>query len=187
MGALLIVLVVAAGIIQAACARPVTTSPSTTEVKIAGGRTIPVPMTAEKAPPAANERLEIQLAGPVVAPSAETKNQPNLVWEFALRVKDGQPPKRVVVEDVTADPIVRLVIDEAPRLDRQRWAGQARPIHLTAENTAWVFDPKPTVKVFRFTVLLADGSESVLHQAASFPEPAKTLIRTHADKIRSGR
>jgi|SRR6266850_2107733 len=156
------------------------------EIPIAGGQRISVAIADAGPVPAENERLKIEVAGMLIRAAHEGQPGPFLLWNFSFRSKDGFVPIAVAVDDVTADPLVAVVNDTAPVLQNAIWGGRARPILINATNLPWVYEEKPTIKVFRFTVRQADGSASVLHQLAWFPASAKKAIRDHADKVRHG-
>ena len=156
------------------------------EIPIAEGRRISVAVMDGGPVPAENERLKIEIAGMVVSAAQDSQPGPALIWNFSFRVKDGASLGAVAVDDVTADPIAVMVNDNAPVLQNGTWGGRARPLLINARDLPWLYEPKPTIKVFRFTVRHADGEVSVLHQLAWFPVPTKNVIREHAEKVRPG-
>ena len=158
----------------------------TVEIRIAGGKTISAAITGRGPVPVEDARVKIEVAGMLISPSRENSKEPLLIWNFSFRAKGAQQPIAVKVDDVTLDPILALVSDDKPVLRDNTWAGRANSIPITKEALPWVFDPRPTMKVFRFTVRYADDQESVLHQLAMYPASAKQAIRSHADKLRSG-
>jgi hypothetical protein len=92
----------------------------------------------------------------------------------------------VIVEDVTFDPVKTMVSDLEPVLREDAWRGFAEPLAITKEAVPWVYDDKPMMKVFRFTVRYDDDQQSILHQLAMFPAAAKKAILQAAANVRSG-
>lgn len=137
--------------------------------------------------PAEDERVQIKIAGMLIGPTSENNRDPGLIWNFSFRNKWRRQPIAVTVDDVTFDPIVTVLSDDKPALSKDTWSQTARPIPITKEALPWVFDSRPSMKVFRFTVRYADDESSIVHQLALYSASAKQAIRSHADKIRLGR
>src|SRR5262249_6579694 len=156
------------------------------DFKIAGGKTVAVSVTDSGPVPAENDRVKIEVAGMLILPSFQGRKGPFFLWNFAFRSKDGRPVSGVLIEDVTVDPIIELVADQKAHLQDGTWSGRGRPIAITREDLPWVFEPKDTLKVFRFTIRHADGGNSILHQLAWYSGSAKDAIRKQAEKGRSG-
>ena len=157
----------------------------TVQLRIAGGKTISATVADGGPLPAEDARLKIEVAG-ILVRFREDRKEPQLVWNFSFRAKVGQPVSAVNVDDVTEDPVSSLVSDSRPTLQDSVWRGFAQPIGITKEMIPWLYDSKPLVKVFRFTVRYEDDSESTLHQLAWYPASFKEAVRAHADKLRSG-
>ena len=157
----------------------------TLQLRIAGGKTISATVDDRGPFPAEDARVKIEVAG-ILVRFREDRKEPQLVWNFSFRAKVREPVTAVKVDDVTEDPVGGLVSDSQPTLKEDVWRGTAQPIPISKETIPWLYDSKPMVKVFRFTVRYQDDSEAILHQLAWYPASFKETVRGHADKLRSG-
>jgi hypothetical protein len=180
---LLLIVCFGAGVIWAAAAFAQQTK--TMQLRIAGGKTISATVDDRGPFPAEDARVKIEVAG-ILIRFREDRKEPQLVWNFSFRAKVSQPVSWVKVDDVTEDPVVGLVSDSQPALKENVWSGIAQPIAISKDTIPWLYDSKPMVKVFRFTVRYQDDSEAILHQLAWYPASFKETVRAHADKLRAG-
>ena len=157
----------------------------TLQLKIAEGRTISATFDDRGPFPAEDARVKVEVAG-ILVRFREDRKEPQLVWNFSFRAKVSQLLSGVKVDDVTEDPVVGLVNDSHPTLKENLWSGTAQPITINKETVPWLYDSKPMIKVFRFTIAYQDGNESILHQLAYYPASFKETVRDHADKLRAG-
>jgi hypothetical protein len=157
----------------------------TIQVRVAEGKTISAVVDDQGPFPAEDARVKIEVAGILVMLEKERK-EPQLVWNFSFRSKVNQSISGVKVDDVTKDPVASLVTDGHPVLKESVWRGTAPPIAINKQMTPWLYDSKPEIRVFRFTVRYQDESEIILHQLAFYPVSAKETVRTHAEKLRTG-
>ena len=95
---------------------------------------------------------------------------------FAFTVKNGQAPRRVSVEDISEDAPVLMVTDEAPALTKNEWRGVVAGIASTDPRIEWLHRMNNEIRIYRFTIIAADGHKVVLNQAANYPSFLKTMI-----------
>ena len=70
-----------------------------------------------------------------------------------------------------------LIEDSAPKLNKGEWRGAVTNLDLKDRRLGWMTSLDDSVRVIRFTVVLADGRTSVLDQAVSYPGLYKAVIR----------
>jgi hypothetical protein len=157
----------------------------TIQLRIAEGKTILATVDDRGPFPAEDARVKIEVAG-ILVRFREDRKEPQLVWNFSFRTKASQLVSGVKVDDVTEDPVAGLVSDGRPTLKENLWSGTAQPVPISKDTIPWLYDSKPMIKVFRFTVQYQDGSQAVLHQLAWYPASFKETVRAHADKLRVG-
>jgi len=161
---------IAAAAALAGCAAPFTNS-NTVLIPIAGGKT--TEMSFNSRGPVLRSGGGVQLVTAGLFPAADRKHV-DYVFEFSL--KGGAAPKRVTIEDMTEDPTQVLVDDTAPRLNNGYWKATTPTLDPKDRGTIWLTQVDDSVRVFRFTVVLGDGTSVVLDQAAVYPGPLKAAI-----------
>jgi hypothetical protein len=142
--------------------------------KIAGNKAVDLPVTKDGAIlPTENSDIRIEVTGYLI--DAENRE---LVYTFGFREKKKAAPRSVVVEDVSGDTSEVLVADLAPELDSNgSWKGNSIPRRRFDPSLGWATDLGDTIKVFRFTIILADGRPFILHQASIWSGAAKQFVR----------
>jgi hypothetical protein len=107
------------------------------------------------------------------------KNIKGLALAFQLAFAKGQSPVSVQVDDVSDEPILNVFNDPKPVLtDKRHWNGLTKPHNPADEYTKWMLNLDNTIKVYRFTVKLADGSTHVLRYPIYVPANMKAFMRT---------
>jgi hypothetical protein len=157
----------------AGCVVPMTSS-NTYMVPLSNGETMEMSIKNGGLTLADQDGIRIVEAG-ALNPSATKKE---IVCTFQLIVKSGHAPKRILIEDMTEDPVRVVVDDPAPKLDAANHWKLTTPV-LDAKDPifAWLTQLDDTIRVYRFTVTLADGSQVVLKQPQMYPVFMKQLIR----------
>jgi hypothetical protein len=118
----------------------------------------------------------IQTDTPRLDPNPKEKTMVYLV-RF-IDHKDGPPPRSVKVEDVSAEePPVLLVEDTHPQLIHGEWRGASRPFTFEEPAMKWLTYLDQSFRVYRFTIVLADGRTIVLHEGLMVPGFGKAMIR----------
>lgn len=105
------------------------------------------------------------------------RGSPRIAYILGFMAKPGFVPVRVAVDDVTDNPIVPLVEDDAPHLVRGMWVCAQRPRDVKDPGVKWLLTVDDSIEVFRFAVTGADGRVSVLYQPVVFPAMLKTAVR----------
>ncbi len=159
----------------AGCAVPMTSS-NTYEVPLANGEKMQMSVV--------NGGIGKLSAGGIhivqneLNPMADKKH---VAFVFEIAVKEGLVPKHITIEDMTEDPVRVLVDDPAPRLANGHWKFTTPALDPKQPGTEWIIQLDDTIRVFRFTVTLGDGSQVVLKQPAMYPIVLKSIIRKMAD------
>lgn len=156
------------------CANTKSASQTLRTFKIAGNKAVDLPVTKDGAMvPTENNDIRIEVTGYLI--DAENRE---LLYTFGFREKKKAAPRSVTVEDVSGDTPVVLVADLAPELDSNgSWKGNSIPHRRFDPTLGWVTDLGDTIKVFRFTVILADGRPFILHQASVWSGSSKQFVR----------
>ena len=98
-------------------------------------------------------------------------------WNFSIRPKQATELSAIRIEDVTDPAPLLLVNDVAPQQDGGKWTENAGLMELSSTSVRWLYEPKETVRVFRFTISEADGRSYVLYQGVQYSPAAKDAIR----------
>jgi hypothetical protein len=98
-------------------------------------------------------------------------------WSFVISPKQAAMLNTVRIEDVSDSTPLLLVNDVAPQLDEAKWTEKAGLMDLSAANVRWLFEPKETVRIFRFTMSEPDGQSYVLYQGVRYSPASKEAIR----------
>jgi hypothetical protein len=102
-----------------------------------------------------------------------------MAYALVLEFKKGAIPADIQVDDVSEDPILRIMGDSSPkfRAGTHGWEALSQPFHPADEHAKWVMTLDNGVKTYRFTVKLTDGSTHVLYYPIFVPATAKAFMR----------
>jgi hypothetical protein len=100
-----------------------------------------------------------------------------LRWRFAISPKQATLLSSVRIEDVSDSTPFLLVNDVAPQLDAGQWTENAGLMEPSSGSVRWLFEPKETVRVFRFTVTEPDGRSYALYQGVPYAPASKEAVR----------
>jgi hypothetical protein len=107
------------------------------------------------------------------------KNIKGLALAFQLAFAKGQKPVSVQVDDVSDEPILNVFNDPKPVLtDKAHWNAVTVPHNPADEYAKWMLNLDNTIKVYRFTVKMADGSTHVLRYPIYVPSNMKAFMRS---------
>jgi hypothetical protein len=95
---------------------------------------------------------------PVVLPDGAKRME----IRFDAGFTKGFKPKSIVVRDISEAPIMTLVDDRAPTLDGYVWKGKTVPLGPSDDFIKFMTNIDNSIRVYRFTVTLTDGSVHVL-------------------------
>lgn len=169
----LLAAVTALGALLTGCDTPFAVSNTTILVPIAGGEKVEV--TYGRAGPVMVLKNGVQIETSILDLSKDKKH---LVYVFKFLVKNGATPRRVLVADLTDDPAELIVDDHAPQLTNGHWVAERVDRDPRGDPTlAWLGTVDDSMRIYRFTVTLADGTVVVLDQPVSYPGYLKGAIR----------
>ena len=98
-------------------------------------------------------------------------------YHFSFTEKEGRGLRSVVVEDVSDPKAEILVEDGQPSLQGKDWHGVSGPKLPDDPRLAWLNDPDDTFRIFRYTIVTADGRQIVMYNAAGYLPFAKTYLK----------
>jgi len=99
-----------------------------------------------------------------------------VVIRFDAGFTKGATPARIVVSDISEDPIMTLVDDRAPTLDGFVWQGKTSPLGTADDFIKFMTNIDNSIRVYRFTFTLKDGSVHVLTLPIMVPGFLKEAI-----------
>jgi len=103
-----------------------------------------------------------------------------LAFGFELEFRQGARPVAISVEDVSDLPILGVYSDNAPAFAKKDIWRAISPPHSAADPlVGWLMTLDNTVKVYRFTVKLSDGTTHVLRYPIVAPAQMKAIMRTN--------
>jgi hypothetical protein len=143
----------------------------------ADGVVVEVPMTPE--PQVITDDV-VTISKLVLMPLALDKEGKTKGIGIAIQVSfvKGARPVSVMVDDVSDEPILNLVSDANPKLTGENhWNMLTAPHSPMDEYAKWVMSLDNTIRVYRFTIKLADGTTHVLRYPIFVPQRAKAMIR----------
>lgn len=155
----------------AGCAMPMTSS-NTYLVPMTNGETLTMSYNSQGVVKQSADGVTVVQAD--LMPAADKKT---IHYAFEFAVKAGLAVREVTVQDMTDDPIQVLAHDTAPVLAKNHWKFSTPPLDPKAHGLEWLIQLDETIRVFRFTVILGDGTKVVLDQPAVEPVVIKQLIR----------
>lgn len=149
-------------------------STSRLSVPIAGGQTVVLERQEAGFKQAENNRIIVTDAG---LQAVNLDGNHYVRWSFAIRPKQAAVLSAVRIEDVSDPTPLLLVNDVAPQIDAGKWTENAGLMDLSSSSVRWLFEPKETVRIFRFTISDSDGQRDVLYQAVPYTPASKEAIR----------
>ncbi len=157
--------------VLAGCAVPMTSS-NTFLVPMTNGETLTMSYNSQGVVKQSAGGVTVVQAD--LMPSADKKR---ISYVFEFMVKGSLEVREVMVQDMTDDPIQVLAHDAAPVLAKNHWKFTTPALDPKAHGMEWLIQLDETIRVFRFTVTLGDGTKVVLDQPAVEPVIIKQLIR----------
>ena len=101
-----------------------------------------------------------------------------IVYVFEFTDSRKRPLRNVRVEDVSDQAPILFVESAQPTLSATgQWHGESEPLTLSDPRLGWMAAISNSLRVFRFTLTLADGQTLVIHQGSLFPAPLKSAVR----------
>jgi hypothetical protein len=149
-------------------------SPPQSLVSVAGGGSISLERSGGGFKRAENDRVGVSDAS--LQPVIFDGNY-YVRWTFAVRPKQATQLTDIRIEDVSGATPLLLVNDVAPQRNAGIWTENAGLMEVSSPAASWLFDPKETVRVFKFTISEPNGQSYVLYQGALQSPATKQAIR----------
>ena len=150
-------------------------------IPIAGGQSVSLGRQGPGFKPAENDRVVITEAG---LQTVNFDGNHYVRWAFSIRPKQAAELSAIRIEDVTDPAPLLLVNDVAPQQDGGKWTENAGLMELSSTSVRWLYEPKETVRVFRFTISEADGRSYVLYQGVLYSPASKDAIRAMVGEVK---
>jgi len=102
-----------------------------------------------------------------------------LAFSFIAEFEAGAQLKAVVIDDVTDSPIERIYDDPSAKLTKNNvWGAVSKPFAPQDEHVNWILTVENSIRIFRFTFTLADGSVHKILKPLFVPSNVKDFMRT---------
>jgi hypothetical protein len=149
-----------------------------TIVTIADGTKVDVPLGANGNQPVSDDAVSIRLLQ--FSPWDMGPDKPKAVaFHFIVEFLKGAQPTSIKIEDVTEDPIELIYEDDHAHLTKGNiWGAGSRPFAPQDEHVKWILTLDNNVRVYKFTVKLADGTVHTLLKPIIIPGFMKDFMRT---------
>lgn len=138
------------------------------------GERLRFPLENGVPPPARAGTITIQTARLVPEKDPQAKQ---VFYYFEYVDSSGVAPKSVTVEDVTDEKPLPIIDDQEPKIVYGHWLDRTPPLDAASPLLGWVRYLDSSVRIYRFTIVKADGEKVILNQAWSVPAWFKAGMR----------
>jgi hypothetical protein len=149
-------------------------SSSRITVPVAGGQSVSLERHGSGFKQAENDRVII--SNPVLQ-AVNLDGNYYMRWNFTILPKQAQTLSLIHIEEVSDAAPLTLVNDVAPQLEGGKWTENAGLIPVSSTNIRWLYEPKESLRLFRFTISEPDGRSYVLYQGAQYSPSSKEALR----------
>lgn len=145
-----------------------------TKVSISGGESVPIFFDSHGIVHAEND--DVYIASAALMPKLNEGKK--VTYQFAFQEKHHAVPRSVKVEDVTDDQAVTWVDDPHPTLDAKgNWEQILPAFEPDRSKVQWLYELETSIRVYRFTIVTADGRTLVMYEGANYPAYVKKFFR----------
>ncbi len=156
--------------------------------RIAGGKTLMLPVTDAGTVPAESPQIRIEDAGMLFVRSKDEWHTTAIVWQFGFENKAIGRIERVsvtrVAPDETASPVL---VDDKVVVKGEHWTGSAKPVDAGPKASSWLYEEGQSIFVFRFDITPSKGEPVTLYQPVLYSAEAKTKLRDVLEQWRRAR
>jgi hypothetical protein len=149
-------------------------SSSHISVPVAGGQSVSLDRQGIGFKQARNDRVTISTP---VLQAVNMDGNYYLRWSFTVLPRQARALSLIHIDEVTDAAPLTLVNDVAPQLEGGKWTENAGLIPLSSANIRWLYEPKESLQLFRFTISEPDGRSYVLYQGAQYSPSSKAALR----------
>jgi hypothetical protein len=101
-----------------------------------------------------------------------------LVSTFVVKFANGAQPASIVIDDVSDTPVMRMFEDNHPKLVKDGlFGGLTKPFAPDDAHVNWILTMDTSIRVYKFTVILTDGSKHVVLKPLFVPMPMKNVAK----------
>ncbi|HEY1792767.1 MAG TPA: hypothetical protein VGG34_07595 [Opitutaceae bacterium] len=157
------------------------------KVTTADGVNIEVPLR-EQLPPVSDGDITVEAL--TFAPfdiDKDTHKAKTLAYSFIDGFRPPAAPAKIVIDDVSNDPILLIHEDDHPIIQRRAnvkdalWAAFSKPWPPNDEHVNWILDIDNKVRVYRETITLKDGSVHIMYKPIFVPAAMKIFMQKDLD------
>jgi hypothetical protein len=159
---------------QAGCVMQPTISLSVTT---ADGEKLDVPLN-EAAGPATDGTMTVKVLQ--MSPWVVAKDKPKeITFSMIVEFVPGTVLKGIMIEDVTDTPIETIYEDpKAAVVKNNIWGAVSKPFAPQDEHVNWVLTVENSVRIYKFTAKLGDGTTHTVLKPMFVPSNVKEFMRT---------
>jgi hypothetical protein len=110
------------------------------------------------------------------APMTLPDGTKRLEIKFDAGFVKGAQPARIVVRDISEAPIMTILDDRSPAMDGAVWRGKTVPLGAADDALKFMTNIDNSIRIYRFTFTLVDGSVHVLTLPIMVPGYLKEAI-----------
>jgi hypothetical protein len=102
-----------------------------------------------------------------------------LAFTFVVQFQQGTAPAVITVEDVTEAPIIPIYEDRNAKIVKDNlWGAVSSPVGPHDAHVNWLLTLDNSIRVYRFTVKLTDGTKHVLLKPIFMSGGMKAYVRS---------
>jgi len=99
-------------------------------------------------------------------------------FNFAFIVKGLATPLSVKIDDVSDDEPYEVFSQSPVNLSGNKWEAKGIDITQTYEGIKWIYEIENSLRVYRFTIALSNGTTSEIYEGVSYPAQIKEFLKT---------
>lgn len=142
------------------------------KVPISDGGEITVPLTGGGPKPGEADGYKVALSA--LEPGKENREA---FYKFGLVCSHEPALRRIRVEDISDEKPALLIDDRDPKFTNRRWVQQSEVIAANDPRFQWIFQITMSMRVYKFTLTRADGTEVSFNQVTVYPPYVKAMVR----------
>ena len=147
--------------------------------RIAGGKTLMLPVTDAGMVPAETAEIRIEEAGLLITRSKDEWQPAKIVWQFGFENRSLGRIESVTIERVAPDARATLVLVDGDLAvaNGVHWTGSADALEASPKGSPWLYEEGPSIFVFRFDIKPTSGKQVTLYQPVWYSAKAKSGLR----------
>lgn len=142
-------------------------------IPVAGGEKISVPITRQGPKPGETDGYRV--TSTAFHPSKDTRAG---AYRFSMLAKKTPALRSIRVDDISDEQAVVLYEDKNPKFENNVWTGESVQIAAESPNLRWVFQITLSIRIYRFTLVHADGREESFTHPTLYPPVLKAFMRS---------